>query len=309
MAYYNPAFPILRNVSLEMMPGDKVVLLGASGSGKSTLLSCISGIKIPTQGTVFFNGQPLRYKDDELRHHWRRVPTVDQGTKSLLWFHTIANNIAKTMILNGVPRLRAETDARQFLSEMGLRGKEDAYPQELSGGERQRAVVAKALAMGGELLLADEPISSLDTPIARKILDLLKGLQCGILLVTHQIDLVVDFCDRMFVLHDHRLFDITNVKEERRDLLGNFEEYADLVRESIRLRSEREKAAMQPALPKYDQFAPKRQGRNLRINESEKPASACQCNGVRPPVMRDDNRGEKQSEKQKPHYGSAKKNR
>lgn len=238
-AYYDRFHPILCNVSLEMMPGDKVVLLGASGSGKSTLLACISGIKIPTHGKVVFNGKPIDYRDDEIREHWRRVPTIDQDAKSLLWFHTIANNIAKTMILDGVPRWQAMNEARLYLNKLGLWGKESSFPCELSGGERQRAVIAKALAMGGELLLADEPISSLDTPIARRILDFLKELPCGVLLVTHQIDLVVDFCSRILVLHDHRLVDVTRVKEERRDLLANFKEYSDLVKEANRLRYEK----------------------------------------------------------------------
>ena len=241
-AHYEWNKPVLCNVSLNIMPGERLVLLGETGSGKSTLLSCISGIKMPAKGKILFNGEPLRYRDKELQQHWRRVPMIDQDATSLIECHTIAENLVKAMIINGLPRWTAKEYAHLYLEEVGLCGKENAYPQELSGGQRQRAVICKALAIGGNMegkvLLADEPVSSLDPPTAREILDLLKRLRCAVCLITHHPDRVIDFCDRMFLL-DHRhhcLVDITNVKKEHPELLSNFQKYSDLVDESNRLR-------------------------------------------------------------------------
>jgi polar amino acid transport system ATP-binding protein len=241
-AHYVWNKPVLRNVSLDIMAGEKIVLLGMSGSGKSTLLNCIVGTKIPNQGKIFFNGEPLRYRDADLRQHRRRVPMIDQDATSLIEFHTLRNNLIKAMLPSGIPRWTADGYARRLLQEVGLSGKENAYPHTLSGGERQRAVISKAWAIGGNmegnLLLADEPVSALDPPTARKILDLLERLQCAALLVTHHPDRVIDWCDRMLLL-DHRrhcLVDITNVKEKRPDMLGSFKNYSELAEASEQLR-------------------------------------------------------------------------
>ena len=99
-AYYKQDEPVLYNLSLDIEPATRYVLVGISGSGKSTSLSCISGIKKPSEGNIFFNGEPLQYRDKYLRMHWRRVPIIDQDATSLVECHTVVENITKAVIIN-----------------------------------------------------------------------------------------------------------------------------------------------------------------------------------------------------------------
>jgi len=283
--FYDQFSPILRNASFEMMSGEKNVLLGPSGSGKTTLLALASGTMIPQYGQVVFNGRALAYAERELQKHWRHCPLIDQDAKSLLPFHTVGTNIAKALILAGLSRRAAWQEARKLLDVVGLTRKEHSRPDELSGGERQRAVIAKALSMDGQLLLADEPVSSLDGPNARLILKLLKELPCGVLLVTHQVELVIDFCDRIFVLCNQRLTDITNVKHENRRLLTTFDKYVDLVEESDRLRHEKEKAALSLQITSVSPaLSLRRGGRRISNVATSNTLTPCKCAGVREPI-------------------------
>ena len=185
---------VLRDIDLEIPQGQFVALVGRSGSGKSTLLRAIAGIDHEVQG-------------DGAIHTPRRVSVVFQDSRLLPWRRVLAN------VLLGLPRRgpkarEASERARAALAEMGLAGREDAWPNQLSGGEAQRAALARSLARDPELLLADEPFGALDALTRIRMHTLLRELweRHGptVLLVTHDVDEAVLLADRVLVLEDGR---------------------------------------------------------------------------------------------------------
>ena len=186
---------VLDRVALSVPRGQFVALVGRSGSGKSTLLRAIAGIDHDVSGEGGISAP-------------RRVSVVFQDSRLLPWRRVLAN------VLLGLPRgggrARAEADrrARAALAEVGLAGREDAWPGELSGGEAQRAALARSLAREPELLLADEPFGALDALTRIKMHALLRELwqrhRPTVLLVTHDVDEAVVLADRVLVLEDGR---------------------------------------------------------------------------------------------------------
>ena len=185
---------VLHDLDLEIPQGQFVALVGRSGSGKSTLLRAIAGIDHEVQG-----GGAI--------HTPRRVSVVFQDSRLLPWRRVLAN------VLLGLPRHGSEgreaaERANAALAEVGLAGREDAWPNQLSGGEAQRAALARSLARDPELLLADEPFGALDALTRIKMHTLLRELweRHGptVLLVTHDVDEAVLLADRVLVLEDGR---------------------------------------------------------------------------------------------------------
>jgi sulfonate transport system ATP-binding protein len=179
---------VLREIDLEIPQGQFVALVGRSGSGKSTLLRAIAGIDFEVEG----HGEIVAPD---------RVSVVFQDSRLLPWRRVLAN------VLLGLPRAAAER-ARAALAEVGLAGRENAWPNQLSGGEAQRAALARSLAREPELLLADEPFGALDALTRIKMHTLLRELWTRhgptVLLVTHDVDEAVLLADRVLVLEDGR---------------------------------------------------------------------------------------------------------
>ncbi len=186
---------VLHGIDLEIPQGQFVALVGRSGSGKSTLLRALAGIDHEVAG------------DGEIRAPGR-VSVVFQDSRLLPWRRVLAN------VLLGLPRRgpqsgRAMQRARAALAEVGLAGREEAWPNQLSGGEAQRAALARSLAREPDLVLADEPFGALDALTRIRMQTLLRDLweRHGptVLLVTHDVDEAVLLADRVLVLEDGRL--------------------------------------------------------------------------------------------------------
>ncbi|MCD2262846.1 ABC transporter ATP-binding protein [Dietzia aurantiaca] len=195
---------VLDGLDLEIPRGRIVALLGRSGSGKSTALRILAGLDHDHGGTAHIDGAPA---------------VVFQDARLLPW-RTVAANVRHG--LNRVDASRAEKTARvsQMLDEVGLAGREDAYPGELSGGQAQRTSLARALVAEPSLLLLDEPFGALDALTRRTMHDLLLRLWrrhgLGILLVTHDIDEAIALADRVLVL-DHGAVAHTETIDRPRD--------------------------------------------------------------------------------------------
>ena len=177
----------LDGVSLHIEPGEFVVVLGPSGSGKTTLLNMISALDTPTEGRVVVNGQDITEAGRRARFGFRReaVALIFQ-TFNLFPTLTALENVQFAVDLRG----RRETNgtAQQVLESVGLGPRMHHFPRELSGGEQQRVAVARALATGNPILLADEPTGELDFRTGVEILQLLEDLtEAGktVLAVTH----------------------------------------------------------------------------------------------------------------------------
>jgi oligopeptide/dipeptide ABC transporter ATP-binding protein len=208
----------LDGADLRIGPGEVVALVGESGSGKTTLARTLMGLERPSAGEILHAGQPLNYSVAALKTFRRRVQMVLQDPAGALNpRHTVYDSVAEGLRLHGVvaadAQHRSETELVALaLSSAGLRPPEALflrYPHELSGGQRQRVLIAGALALEPELLIADEPVSSLDASIRGEILALLLRLRqelgLGVLVVTHDLGLAWNIADRVAVMYLGRI--------------------------------------------------------------------------------------------------------
>jgi putative ABC transport system ATP-binding protein len=181
---------VLREVSLELGPGDYVAIMGESGVGKSTLLNLIAGLELPDSGRVLIEGRDLAAMDDAERTRLRRARMgfVFQAFH-LLAHLTIEQNVALPLALNGMGGKAARERVAELLTAVGLASRRTSFPRELSGGEMQRVAIARALVHRPALVLADEPTGNLDAEAAQHVLQLFAeqlrrdGAAC--ILVTH----------------------------------------------------------------------------------------------------------------------------
>ncbi|MFF2773748.1 ABC transporter ATP-binding protein [Streptomyces sp. NPDC058052] len=198
-------------VDLEIGAGEIVALVGESGCGKTTLARTLLGLVKPRAGTVSFAGEPLAYTSRALRAYRRRAQLVLQDPSgSLNPRHTVYEAVAEGLRIHGVHRDGAAERAAVAgaLARAGLRPPERfflRYPHELSGGQRQRVVIAGALVLEPELIVADEPVASLDASVRGEILALLLRLRdelgLSALVVTHDLGLAWNIADRVAVMY------------------------------------------------------------------------------------------------------------
>ncbi|MCR4437880.1 MAG: ABC transporter ATP-binding protein [bacterium] len=177
-------------VSMEVRRGEFVAVVGSSGSGKTTLLNLIAGLDRPTSGQIIVGGRDLALLPERaLAEHRKRVVGMVFQAFNLIPAFTAEENVALPLIFAGAPPLPRRQRARELLGALGLGERLHHRPGELSGGELQRTAMARALANGPELLLADEPTGNLDSSTAAEIINLLADLHRSegktVILVTH----------------------------------------------------------------------------------------------------------------------------
>jgi ABC-type glutathione transport system ATPase component len=197
----------LDGISLEVARGDIVGIVGESGSGKSTLANIAVGLTKPTSGDVLLDGEPLSVLMRDHGGPWRRrIQIAFQDSSSALNPRkTVSRCLTETLALRGVPEPKREAEALAMLELVGL-GAELAprLPHELSGGQRQRVGLARALAMKPDVLIADEPVSSLDVSLQAQVINLLSRLTCELgltlLFISHDLALVRTLCSRIIVM-------------------------------------------------------------------------------------------------------------
>jgi len=194
----------LKNVNLTINNGDIYGIIGMSGAGKSTLVRCINMLERPTEGRILLDGRDLgALNKKELREVRHTVTMIFQGF-NLLMQRTCLKNVILPLRLSGVPTAEAEKRGRELLEIVGLPDKANAYPAQLSGGQQQRVAIARALATNPEVLLCDEATSALDPKTTHQILDLIRDINkkmgITVIVITHQMSVVQEICNRVAIL-------------------------------------------------------------------------------------------------------------
>jgi putative ABC transport system ATP-binding protein len=201
----------LRDINMEVFPGQVVGLMGPSGSGKTTLLNCIACILEPSSGRLTLDGEVV-YDDRWLRADLRRLRLDKIGFifqyPNLLPFLDATDNVAEVLYLAGLGSSAGHSRAIDLLDYLEVGRRKNAMPAQLSGGEAQRVAIARALANRPRIILADEPTAPLDSQRARIVMDLLRKIavdqSAAILCVTHD-EMILDRFDHIFRLRDGRL--------------------------------------------------------------------------------------------------------
>jgi energy-coupling factor transporter ATP-binding protein EcfA2 len=192
--------PVVRGVDLDVRSGEIVVLMGRNGSGKTTLLKCIVGLLRPQQGRVKVAGQLVA--DRDVAEICRQVGYLPQDPNDLLFADTVLDELHSTLRNHGLGA-NPPVDPQALLEQLGLGGKENAYPRDLSAGERQRVALGAITVTRPGALLLDEPTRGLDYAGKHALVDLLRGW-CGdgmaVLLVTHDVELAAAAADRVVLM-------------------------------------------------------------------------------------------------------------
>jgi ABC-type polar amino acid transport system ATPase subunit len=209
------ALHVLRDVSLEVSPGEAVVVIGPSGSGKSTLLRCLIGLETPDSGSVDIDGQPFIRRGATDRGPLRRTAEFRRIQRTMgmvfqqfsLFPHlTVSENIALAPVrVLGLGAEAARRRVRDLLAKVGLLEKADVYPDKLSGGQKQRVSIARALALEPRIMLFDEVTSALDPELIHEVLAVMRQLASDgmtMVVVTHEMGFAHKVADRVLFM-DH----------------------------------------------------------------------------------------------------------
>ena len=200
---------VLHSISMEISPGEVVLLTGPSGCGKTTLLTLIGALRKVQNGDVKVFGKQLYGASRKTRQNLRKnIGMIFQGHNLLRCLTAEQNVQMGADLLNGFSYKARRAQSREWLRAVGLEDHMSKLPQDLSGGQKQRVAIARALAAKPKLLLADEPTSALDSSTGREIVDLLKKLaleqSCSVLMVTHG-PRILDVADRLLRMEDGQI--------------------------------------------------------------------------------------------------------
>ena len=217
--YAGPAGPVeaLKNINLEIATGEIFGIIGLSGAGKSTLVRCINLLERPTSGSVIIDDQDLtEMSASELRAMRKKIGMIFQHF-NLLSSATVYDNVAFPLRLDKTPEDVISSRVTELLEMVGLADKADQYPSQLSGGQNQRVGIARALASEPKILLCDEATSALDPQTTQAILNLIleinQKMHLTVVVITHEMQVIKDICDKVAVLKNGVIVESDNVSE------------------------------------------------------------------------------------------------
>ncbi|WP_234688387.1 amino acid ABC transporter ATP-binding protein [Comamonas aquatica] len=204
---------VLRGVSLDLLRGEVVAVIGPSGSGKSTFLRCLNNLETIDRGTIVVEGETLARNDDAGKAHYapeaqirqigRKMGMVFQSFNLFPHLSVLENIIEAPMLVKKLKREDIVPKAEALLKKVGLLEKRDAYPNRLSGGQKQRVAIARALAMDPDIMLFDEPTSALDPELTGEVLRTMRELaneHMTMLVVTHEMGFAREVANRVIFM-------------------------------------------------------------------------------------------------------------
>ena len=197
---YPDGHEAIKNISFTICRGESVGIIGANGSGKSTLLSLIIGILFPDKGEVKVGDVPVTKKT--LAVIRRKLGMVFQDSDDQLFMTTVFDDVAFGPRNYKLDENEVKARVEEALEMVGIPHLIDRAPFKLSGGEKRAAAIASVLSMKPDVLLMDEPTSGLDPKSSRRLINILKGFSHTKIIASHDLDMVLEICDRVIVLKD-----------------------------------------------------------------------------------------------------------
>jgi polar amino acid transport system ATP-binding protein len=194
---------ILNGINEHIEKGEKVSIVGPSGSGKSTFLRCLNLLEAPTEGEIWFESRQYSIKSADLGNMRQKMGMVFQHFNLFPHLSVMENIMLAPVTLKLQPKAEAEEKAVNLLRRIGLLDKAKAYPSMLSGGQKQRIAIIRSLAMNPDVMLFDEPTSSLDPEMVGEVLDLIKQLALEgmtMLIVTHEMGFAREVSTRVLFM-------------------------------------------------------------------------------------------------------------
>ncbi|WP_141888266.1 amino acid ABC transporter ATP-binding protein [Leucobacter komagatae] len=201
---------VLRDISLTVMPGEVLCLVGPSGSGKSTFLRCINHLEKVNAGRLLVDGEMVGYREQgsklyelhprEAAKQRRSIGMVFQKFNLFPHMTALENVMEAPVLVARVSKAKARARAHELLARVGLADRADFYPSQLSGGQQQRVAIARALAMEPKLMLFDEPTSALDPELVGEVLEVMKELAASgmtMVVVTHEMGFAREVADTL----------------------------------------------------------------------------------------------------------------
>ena len=196
---------VLKDVSINIQKGEKIVIIGPSGSGKSTFLRCLNRLETPDGGQILFEGNDLTSPKTNLDLCRQKMGMVFQHFNLFPHLTVLQNITLAPVTLKLKSQEEADAEAMQLLERIGLPDKANVYPSTLSGGQKQRIAIVRSLAMHPDVMLFDEPTSALDPEMVGEVLEVMKDLAregMTMVVVTHEMGFAREVADRVLFMND-----------------------------------------------------------------------------------------------------------
>lgn len=248
----------LKDITLQINKGEFVAVIGATGSGKSTLMQHLNGLYLPTEGTVYFEGNDITDEDFPIKYLRQRVGLVFQNPENQLFAETVEKDVCFGPENMDISRVEAQKRAYEAIRLVGLPDTiYDLSPLQLSGGQKRRVAIAGVLAMQPDYLVLDEPTAGLDPVSAKELLDMLKELQTTtgitVVMVSHNLTEVAEYADRVVVLKEGSMI-LDGPTGKILSQVGSLEQAGLLVPVGIKSLYSLKKAGIDVDLTKTKQF-------------------------------------------------------
>ncbi|WP_022933355.1 amino acid ABC transporter ATP-binding protein [Treponema bryantii] len=196
---------VLKDVSINIQKGEKIVIIGPSGSGKSTFLRCLNRLETPDGGQILFEGNDLTDPKTNLDLCRQKMGMVFQHFNLFPHLTVLQNITLAPVTLKLKSQEEAEKEAMELLERIGLPDKANVYPSTLSGGQKQRIAIVRSLAMHPDVMLFDEPTSALDPEMVGEVLEVMKDLAregMTMVVVTHEMGFAREVADRVLFMNE-----------------------------------------------------------------------------------------------------------
>jgi general L-amino acid transport system ATP-binding protein len=201
-------FHVLKDINLNIMKGEKIVVCGPSGSGKSTLIRCINRLEVHQKGTILVNGIELTNNIKNIDDIRKEVGMVFQSFNLFPHLSVLENCTLALIWVRRIPKKEAKNIAMEYLERVQIPEQANKFPGQLSGGQQQRVAIARSLCMNPEIMLFDEPTSALDPEMIKEVLDVminLAGTGMTMVVVTHEMGFAKKVADRIIFMDEGKI--------------------------------------------------------------------------------------------------------